>query len=266
MPITKPYHRIWRPVKGYDWSDTVLSLDDIIPSEDNNKPKPTLDYLYDDRFADQNEKKSLIIATRMILRDLNSLYDYIEPSDDNLGVYSHRIYELLLRTATEFEANCKGILKANGYSKPEKEWCVKDYFKISRAARLNEYSLTFERWETDHEFKPFIEWNPSRRESLTWYDAYNDVKHDRYGNFKKARLEYLMSALAGLICIMHAQYGEGMSHVGFQEYGTTDINEGVVETPMFTIKAPHFPEEEQYSFIWDTIQTEQEPVQKFPFV
>ncbi len=202
----------------------------------------------------------------MILRDLNSLYDYIEPSDDNFGVYSHRIYELLLRTATEFEANCKGILKANGYSKPENEWCVKDYFKISRAARLNEYSLTFERWETAHEFKPFIEWNPSRREPLSWYDAYNDVKHDRYGNFKMARLEFLMNALAGLICIMHAQYGEGMSHVGFQEFGTTDINEGTVVTPMFTIKAPQFPDEEQYGFVWDIIKAGQNPIVNYSFV
>ena len=260
MPITKPYHRIWRPVKGYDWSDTVISFDD------NNEPKVTLDYLYDDKFAEQNEKKSLITATRMILRDLNSLYDYVEPSDDNLCVYSHRIYELLLRTATEFETNCKGILKANGYSRPESDWNIKDYFKISRVARLNEYRLTFERWATAHEFKPFIEWNPSKREVLPWYDAYNEVKHDRYGNFKKAKLEHLMNSLAGLICIMHAQYGEGMSHLGFQEYGTTNINEGIVETPMFTIKAPNFPDEEKYDFIWDVLGVEQDPVQKYQFV
>lgn len=233
--------------------------------DDNNAPKPTLDYLYDDRFANQSEKKSLITATRLILRDLNSLYDYIEPSDDNLGVYSHRIYELLLRTATEFETNCKGTLKANGYSKPESDWNIKDYFKISRVARLNEYSLTFERWASPHDFKPFVEWNPSRRETLSWYDVYNDVKHDRYGNFKKAKLECLMNALAGLICIMHAQYGEGMSHVCFQEYGTTDIYEGIVETPMFTIKAPNFPDNEKYEFIWETLGNKLYPVQKYAF-
>ena len=74
-----------------------------------------------------------------------------------------------------------------------------------------------------------------------------------------------MDALAGLICIMHAQYGEGMSHVGFQEYGTTDINEGIVETPMFTIKAPRFSEEEQYEFIWDAIKDTPDPVQNYQF-
>lgn len=259
MSIVKPYFRIWRPVKGYDWGKAKF------PFGDDNEPKPTLDYLYDDRFANQQEKKSLITSTRMILRDLNNLYDYIEPSDDNLSVYSHRIYELLLRTATEFESNSKGILKANGYSKPESDWCIKDYFKISRAARLNEYSLTFGRWATAHEFKPFMEWNPSRREPLPWYDAYNEVKHDRYGNFKKAKLEHLMNALAGLICIMHAQYGEGMSHVGYSELGTNNIHEGTVETPMFTIKAPHFPDDEQYGFIWDNLANIPQPVQKYNF-
>ncbi len=259
MPINIPYHRIWRPVKGYEWGNIAFTLGD------KEEPKPTLDYLYDDRYTDQEEKKSLITSARMILRDLNTLYDYIEPSDDNLNVYSHRIYELLLRTATEFESNCKGILKANRYPKPENEWCVKDYFKISKAARLNEYCLTFERWATSREFKPFKEWNPSNRETLSWYEAYNEVKHDRFGNFRKAKLEHLMNALAGLICIMHAQYGEGMSHLGFSEFGTTDINEGIVVTPIFTIRAPHFPDDEQYDFIWDIIKTTQEPFANYEF-
>ena len=52
MTIDKPFYRIWRPVKGYDWSKATF------PWDDNEEPKPTLDYLYDDRFADQEEKKS----------------------------------------------------------------------------------------------------------------------------------------------------------------------------------------------------------------
>ena len=40
MSILKPYHRIWRPVKNYDWANSVISIDD------NDEPKPTLDYLH----------------------------------------------------------------------------------------------------------------------------------------------------------------------------------------------------------------------------
>lgn len=113
-------------------------------------------------------------------------------------------------------------------------------FKISRAARLNEYSLTFERWETTHEFKPFLELNPSRREPLTWYYAYNEVKHGRYG---WTDMHYA--------CAIRRRYVS----CWFPRIWNKNINEGIVETPMFTIKAPHFPDEEQYGFIWVYRQT-----------
>ena len=261
MSVSKPYYRIWRPVKGYDWGKVAF------PFGDDKEPKPTLDYLYDNRFANQQEKKSLITATRLIMRDLNEIFDFVEPSNHNTSVYSHRIYELLLRAATEFESNCKGILKANGYTGPreEKDWCVKDYFKISGAARLSEYRITFERWATDQIYTPFTEWNPSRREKLSWYDAYNKVKHDRFTNFTMANLDNLVKAVAGLLCILHAQYGEGMSVVGYNGNGAIDADECLVETEMFTIHAPHFPENEKYGFVWDNIKTNPDPFQNYTF-
>ena len=257
--ISKPFHRLWRPVRGYDWAAANFIIDN------DCSPKATLDYLQDDRFANQDEKKSLFMATRLIIRDLNELFDYIEPDDENLKVHSHRIYELLLRTATEFEANCKGILKANNYSKEEKCWDIKDYFKISRAARLSEYRVIFQRWSTSHEFQPLLAWNPSRRETLLWYDAYNKVKHDRFKEFKSASLENLMNAVAGLLSILHAQYGEDMAEVGFSGIGTTGVREGDVETEMFTIHAPVFPDAEQYDFIWDKIKDDANPVETYLF-
>ena len=260
MPIDKPFHRIWRPVKGYDWSNEVCKTDE-------NAVYPTLGYLYDERFASQGEKKSLITATSLIMRDLNEIFNFVEPSNDNSSIYSHRIYELLLRTATEFETNCKGILKANDYTGPreEKDWCVKDYYKITRAARLSEYRITFVRWASEREYTPFIEWLPSRRGALDWYDAYNKVKHDRFANFTLANLDNLMKAVAGLLCILHAQYGEGMSVVGYNGNGGIDADESVVETEMFTIYTPRFSDEEQYDFIWSNLENEPNPVQKFIF-
>ena len=66
------------------------------------------------------------------MRDLNEIFDFVEPSNDNTSVYSHRIYELLLRAATEFESNCKGILKANGYTGPREGLVCKRLFQNFR--------------------------------------------------------------------------------------------------------------------------------------
>lgn len=125
MPIPNPYHRIWRPLKGYSWSQKIFE-------EDN--PVRTLDYLSDNSFADQNEMNSLVTTARLIIRDLYEVFNYVEPDDANSSVFSHRLYELLLRACTEFEANCKGILEANGYVKPGGgNLNIQDYFKIEAA-------------------------------------------------------------------------------------------------------------------------------------
>ncbi len=54
---------------------------------------------------------------------------------------------------------------------------------------------------------------------------------------------------------MHAQYGIGMSHVGFSEFGTTAINEGVVSHQCLQLYFFHFSDEKRYEFVWD-IKTE----------
>lgn len=40
------------------------------------------------------------------------------------NVFSHKIYELFLKVCTEFESNCRGILKANDKKCED----IKDYF------------------------------------------------------------------------------------------------------------------------------------------
>lgn len=257
MSIVKPYFRIWRPVKGYSpWGDGFRKQQSFA----------TIDYLRDGVFACQEEMQSSVTTTHLIIRDLYEVFNYIEPNDDNLQTYSHRIYELFLRTATEFESNCKGILKANGYAKEENRMNIKeDYFKIAQAARLSEYSVNFERWTSARIFQPFAAWNTTNYASLPWYQGYNKVKHDRYANFREANMSNLMNAIAGLLCIMHAQYGEEMQSACFERIPLIQDSQDRVETNTFTITAPNFLEEEKYNFIWEVIKKESEPVQCYHF-
>ncbi len=257
MALTKPYFRLYRPLKGYDPMGSVLH---------EGNPVPSLDFLGDDLFACQAERRSFVTAAKLILDDLYELFNYIEPDDVNLKVYSHRIYELFLRTATEFESNCKGILKANGYSMAKKNLTIdKDYFKLSSIARLSEYKVLFDRWKSAHVFMPFAEWNAASYAPLTWYQGYNSVKHNRYTHFNQANLENLINAFSALLCILFAQYGEMMAYGFVNALPMSQDNQKVLEIRPFTIIAPSFPEEDQYGFIWDVLKKDPDPVQRYPF-
>lgn len=43
--------------------------------------------------------------------------EFNEPTDAHLQVYSHRLYEILLRACTEFESLCREILMTHGLRK-----------------------------------------------------------------------------------------------------------------------------------------------------
>ena len=95
MSIAKPYYRIWRPFPNDDLFENDYALD----------PRNAADAI------------DLIRGYHLLEEELFRLFDFIEPADANLSAYSHQLYALLLRASTEFEANAKGILRANGYAR-----------------------------------------------------------------------------------------------------------------------------------------------------
>ena len=257
MALAKPYHRIWRPMKGYNFLSQNWEIID--------EPQVTLDYLSSDLFAPQKELNSLVTTAHLIIRDLYELFNYVEPSDENINVYSHRLYELLLRTATEIESNFKGILSSNGYPIASNMNIKNDYYKVDKASILHDYKVIFNRWKTYHEFRPFEAWNNGTYVTLPWYQAYNEVKHNRYNEFSKANLGNVINAIAGLLCVLHAQLGNEMGNACFEGLYPIPDDESKLVTGSFTIITPAFPESEQYDFIWDTIKGNSSSILSYPF-
>lgn len=249
MPVSKPYYRIYRP------SLNSSCFTDI-----------TWGYAQDSRFVDPREKSSLLSAAKLILKDFEEILEFVEPCDDNLPTYSHRIYELLLRTCTEVEANLEGILKANGYTKEgSKDWNMTDYRKINFATKLSEYSVIMHQWRPDRAVSPFEAWK-TLNDPLPWYKAYNKVKHERSNNFERANLENLSNAICGLLCILYAQFGKEIGRIdNIPEKLVYSIGD-IIEIEQFDIKLPTFQESEKYCFTWsELVATQQEPYSKYIF-
>lgn len=246
MPcVIKPYRRIIRPFiqTGY----RIPELEDS--------------YLTDVRYAP--DRVSLIRAYNTIEHDLIRLFEYVEPADGNLPTYSHRLYELLLRASTELEANCKGILDANGYRKSG-DLRICDYHKINECSRLSDYELAITIWYGGRKvLQPFQQW--SNDHTLSWYQAYNCVKHDRSTKFELANLDNVLLAVSAVFAVLFSQFYV-LSFRGHVSVGVYHLDDGWYShaNSIFAIKPPNnWPDEERYQFDWPRLRENREPYDKY---
>lgn len=153
----------------------------------------------------QSEKRNLINGYYLLEQDLKEIFSYIEPTPENFSAYSHRLYSLFIRACTEFEANCKAILIENNSSIPDKPG-IRTYYKIhdyDQYKLINDYHIKL---HVSHEIdlKPLTSWEENKEPA--WYGEYNDVKHARITEFKKAKFENVLNAIAAIYILLYARF------------------------------------------------------------
>ncbi|MFO0870355.1 MAG: hypothetical protein U0935_15620 [Pirellulales bacterium] len=205
-------------------------------------------------------------AFLILLKDLQELFDYVEPADKNLGCYSYRIHALLLRACVEVEANCKAILKENGYAKSG-DWNMGDYKKIEKTHLLSAYEVKVPNWTgTKATRSPFSNWATGG--SLPWYQAYNTTKHDRHSQFDEATYEHLIDACCGVLVLLSAQFetndfspGNNFLAIGGAGDG---MESGIGE--FFRVRFPaDWPTDLRYDFDWQKLKSDADPFQTIDY-
>jgi hypothetical protein len=143
---------------------------------------------------------------------LRKIFSFVEPGKANLSSYGSEIRTLLILACTEVEAQLKHVLKANEYPGKDKGWRTKDYEKLRTVMLLDEYRVRLTRYHIG-ELSPFSDWDEDEpTKSLPWYDAYNNVKHDRLNLRHKGTLAMAIDAVAALAIVAAAKYGPGFFH------------------------------------------------------
>lgn len=261
MGISKPFHRNHRafiegPNSGYSaWAYTV------------DKEYAVSPHHYTRAFL-------------LIQEDLRKLFEYIEPGDKNMDTFSFRIYELLIRICIEVEANFKAILRENIYTpmfkspnkngqyRTEEFWNINDYMKINKTHLLSDYIVEYPIWKGSKSVcKPFESWNENK--PLLWYQAYNEVKHNRNEKFELANFENLTTAFAGLFVLLSAQFnhqdftpGATLLSVSSDSYFDGEFGIG----DYLKIKFPtNWDEEDKYDFDWSILKNEANRFEKFDY-
>lgn len=143
----------------------------------------------------------------VLARTLEQVCQTVHPEGANLDVYGHDIRNLLILACTEVEAHWRGVLTANGLTLHRPT--TTDYVKLARPMRLREYAVSIGAFPWIEPITPFGAWGTSGKptQELAWYDAYNDTKHDRDGQFPRATLRNAMEAVCANVVMAVAQYG-----------------------------------------------------------
>jgi hypothetical protein len=244
MAIGKPFHRNYRGIK-----------------DGPNSGYSSWAYIVDRDYA--NNPAYFVRPFLLIQEDLKKLFEFIEPSDASINAYSFRMHELLVRSCIEIEANFKAILLENDYI-PKKDRAGNDilnmstYQAIDATHHLSSYRVLLPIWHGEKKvLEPFREWKTNN--SLSWYQAYNHCKHDRFKEFDKANLQNVINAVAGLLIVLSSQFRTenfSSSNTCMALETTSEDMEGAIGG-FFRILFPEdWKENEIYSFDWEKIKSD----------
>jgi hypothetical protein len=138
-------------------------------------------------------------SLKILCKDLESSYRYVQPDIIHFPVYSLRYYELLLRACTEFESLCSEKVKEYGLIKKKGNLTIKDYYLLEARLNLSKYAVGFY-FDPILFVSPLANWGKDHK--LTWYQDYNTVKHNRVAEFHKANFENVLNAVAALFILI----------------------------------------------------------------
>jgi hypothetical protein len=154
----------------------------------------------------QDVMKQSAVAVQVLCDRLEHLFRVVEPVVANLQTYGHEIRSLLLLACMEVEAALSAVLRANSY--PGTRWSTRDYVKLINPMRLDAYEFRLAFYPNIPPIAPFSTWsNPQPTQSLPWYHAYNQTKHDRESHFLDATLKNAIAAVCGAAALFYAQFG-----------------------------------------------------------
>jgi hypothetical protein len=183
------YPRIWRR------ASVIESFGELMP-----------------RVEDTNYAGSFVTSLEQIeglFEDLLSIFRVVHPAKGNLEAFGGGIRDIIILACTEVEAQWKGVLDAHNV-KPAKGsfFTTRDYVKLLPVMKLNEYVVKLTRYPWLPPTGPFFNWNrDDPTKSLTWYDAYNKIKHDREDGFINATLGHAIESVAACVVMLGAQFG-----------------------------------------------------------
>jgi len=139
-----------------------------------------------------------------IEQDVIKLSRYIEFSPNNYNSYSIELAHLLMASTSEVDVLLKeicisgnkkrnmGIHDYRKFFQDTDEWDISKKAFINNLVLLPRYNLHFDPWK---------DWRYGRENAPEWWDANNNIKHDRGTQFHQANLLNVLNSVSALLAV-----------------------------------------------------------------
>lgn len=165
---------------------------------------------------DQNALRNIQKQEEILVELLEEIFRSIHPHESNFATYGHHVRNLLILATTEVESSFTAILRENEVQPLKNYYTTNDYVRLKNALRLDEFKVSLSHYPWLSPFSPFLDWDVNQPTiSLSWYDGYNKIKHNRETEFQKSKLEYAIKAVVAAHILLVSQFGH---HATFRPY------------------------------------------------
>ncbi|TPI14372.1 hypothetical protein FJW06_10370 [Mesorhizobium sp. B4-1-3] len=197
-------------------------------------------YAYKTDEKSTNEYLDLYAQINAFMNRLSEISRVVHPTKENFSAHGYEIRSLLILACTEVELLFKRIL----FERPSRNnQNMANFFKLTKLAKLDEYSVTFNFFREFGNIEPFSDWSGiPHYQPLWWYQSYNKTKHDRHSEFTAASLKSLIYSIAACAILLKAH--SPLSVFGSKRHPLVENFE-----TNFTLKSPNWAKNEQYWMI-----------------
>jgi len=138
--------------------------------------------------------------------DLDVTSRYVEICKDNFKTYSIEYVRILLAAGSEIDVVAKLVCEKIDSSKKAEN--INHYREIITAkySHFHEMEVLLPRYAI--RLTPWKAWKGT--DNPEWWKSYNDVKHKRHLDFRKANLENVLNCVAGLFVIVMYLYYDSL--------------------------------------------------------
>lgn len=141
----------------------------------------------------------------LLEKDLAAISETVELSERNYATYGPRILQLILNAGGELDAALKSFAKAvdsQHEAAKNSQPNMTDYKGFITAHALEQFATAQVRFlHSDIVMVPWVSLATNPDDSISWWKAYNNIKHKRAEYYEEATLEVALELTAALFVV-----------------------------------------------------------------